>query len=89
MPQRKAMGQHINDVAAEAAAISVSGKTTLGGSAAGIAGWLASINWLGLSGVLIALAGLVVNVYFQMRRDRREAAESRERIASMRARCDL
>jgi len=88
MPQGKPI-MNLSDVAVEAAAISVSNKTTVGGVATGIVGWLASVNWLGVSGVLIALLGLLINLYFQIRRDRRETAESKERILALRARCGV
>ncbi len=86
MPQRT-LRMKLDDVAVEATVISTSGKTTMGGAATSVLGWLASVNWIGVSGILIALAGLIVNVYFQARRDRRETAESRERVQALRARC--
>lgn len=80
--------------------VAISNKTTAAGAVTGLVGWAAQINWLGLSGVLIGAAGLAANVYFQYRRDKREAAESvardkREaeesaaRIASLREQCEL
>ncbi|TKR55310.1 holin [Allopusillimonas ginsengisoli] len=86
MPQRT-LRMKLEDVAVEATVISNSGKATMGGAATGVVGWLASVNWIGVSGILIALAGLIVNVYFQVRKDRRETAESRERVKALRARC--
>ncbi|WP_447593564.1 holin [Aquipseudomonas campi] len=52
-------------------------------------GWVADVNWIGLSGVLIALAGLGMNYYFSKRRDRREQAESNARIEALREQCGL
>jgi len=63
----------------------VSDKATLGGAATGVIGWLASINWIGLLGVAIALMGLIANVYFQHRRDKREQLETTARIEALRA----
>jgi 4-hydroxybenzoate polyprenyltransferase len=63
----------------------VSDKATLGGAATGVIGWLASINWIGLLGVAIALMGLIANVYFQHRRDKREQLETAARIEALRA----
>jgi len=80
---------NLDDVAVEATVISTSGKTTMGGAATGIVGWLASVNWIGASGILIALAGLVVNIYFQIRKDRRETAESQARMTALRERCGV
>lgn len=39
---------------------------------------------LSLGGFLITLIGLAANIYFQHRRDKREAAESLARIAALR-----
>ena len=50
--------------------------------------FIGSLEWLGLSGVFIALVGLAANIYFQHRRDKREAAESMARIAALREQCE-
>lgn len=63
----------------------VSDKATIGGAATGVIGWLASINWIGLLGVVIAAMGLLANVYFQHRRDKREQLETTARIEALRA----
>lgn len=73
------MAQQVNESVVDAVAVSVTNKGMLGGAIAGFFGWLASVNWIGLSGVLIALAGLLANLYFQHRRDKREQAEREER----------
>ena len=83
------MAQQVNESVVDAVAVSITNKGMLGGAIAGLYGWLAQVNWIGLGGVLIALAGLAANVYFQHKRDRREAAESAARIAALRARCEL
>lgn len=69
--------------------VAVSSKTTWAGALGGFAGWLASVNWLGVAGLLIAVAGFLTNLYFARRRDRREEAESAARIAAMKERCGL
>ncbi|MGK7051626.1 holin [Pseudomonas aeruginosa] len=52
--------------------------------------WLACADQLGgLIGVLVAVIGLLANIYFQVRRDRRESAESAARIEAIRGRCDV
>lgn len=63
----------------------ISNKTILGGAATGIVGWLTSINWIGLVGTLVAVIGLLANIYYQHRRDKREQIESAARIAALRA----
>ncbi|MGL5156268.1 MAG: holin [Aeromonas veronii] len=66
---------------------SVAQKTTFAGAVAGAFGWVAQINWVGLAGVLVAIFGLIANIYFQMRRDKRETLESLARIESLRSHC--
>jgi len=70
-------------------AVNLGNRTTEVGAAAGFLSWLASGHWIGLSGVLIAGAGLVVNWYFQRRRDRRERELHAARLAAMRDACEL
>lgn len=94
------MAQQVREGVIEAVGASIANKATLGGALTGVLGWLAQVNWIGLSGVLIALAGLALNHYFQVRRekreyefqirrDRREEAESAARIEALRERCGL
>ena len=82
------MAQQVNEGVVDAVVVSVTNKGMVGGAIAGLYGWAAQINWLGLSGVFIALVGLAANIYFQHRRDKREAAESLARIASLREQCE-
>lgn len=65
------------------AAESLSFKSMLGGAITGAIGFLASINWIGLIGVLVAVLGLFANIHFQLRRDKREQRESEARIQAM------
>tara|TARA_Y100001938_G_C8011808_1_gene390426 strand:- start:413 stop:679 length:267 start_codon:yes stop_codon:yes gene_type:complete len=81
------MALQINENTVDAVAVSATNKSMLGGAVAGVFGWMAQINWIGLSGVVIALLGLAVNFYFQHRRDKREQAESLARIEALRERC--
>lgn len=77
------------DLAIEVVGASMANKTTVAGALTGAVGWLAQINWVGLIGVLVAVLGLAANIYFQIRRDRREAAESAARIAAIKGQCDV
>ncbi|MNW14284.1 hypothetical protein D3C71_2124620 [compost metagenome] len=54
---------------------------------AGLVGWLTQVNWVGVGGVALALLGFLVNTYFQIRKDRREAAESQARIEALKGQC--
>jgi heme exporter protein D len=77
----------ISEVAVDAAAISTSSKITAGGGTAGLIGFATSVNWLGIGGFLIAVIGLLVNLYFQRRRDKREHAEHLARTAAIKDKC--
>lgn len=70
----------------EAVGISVANKGLIAGGATGLLGWLSQANWIGITGVAVAVMGLVINAYFQIRRDRREAAESDARLEALKER---
>ena len=78
----------LNDVA-ETAGISVANKTMVGGAGASLVSLFSHVNWLGVIGAIVAVAGLLVNVYFHIRRDRRETKESKARMEALRDRCGL
>lgn len=71
----------------EVVGASVANKGMLVGGAAGMVGWLSQVNWIGIAGVVVAVLGLMINLYFQVRKDRREHAESQERIKALREQC--
>ncbi len=84
----------------EAVIVPAANKGMLAGGAVGLYGWLSQVNWIGISGVGIAVLGLLINVYFQARRDRREAealaadarradAESAARIKALMDKCGI
>lgn len=54
------MNEHVEQIVTAAA-----DKVTVGGAATGALGWLMNNNVLGLVGVLIALAGFLVNWYYK------------------------
>jgi len=74
----------LDEMAVEAAGISIANKTMVGGATTGLVGWLSQLNWIGAIGACVAVVGLAANIYFQVRRDRRESAESRARICAIR-----
>lgn len=93
------MPQRIKTMQIDDVAINAANRTTELGAATGVVGWLTQINWVGWTGVLIALVGLAWNIYFQRRRDKRErdayyAKEKRDaeahaaRMAAIKSRCD-
>ena len=71
----------------EAVGASVANKGMMLGAATGVVGWLSQVNWVGITGVVVAVLGLVIRTYFQIRRDRREHAESIARIEAIRDQC--
>ena len=70
----------------EAVGISVANKGLIAGGATGLFGWLAQVNWVGMAGVIVAVLGLVISTYFQIRKDRRESAESAARLEALKER---
>ncbi|MBI6912483.1 MULTISPECIES: holin [Pseudomonas] len=71
----------------EAVGASVANKGMLVGASTGLVGWLSQVNWIGFIGVALAALGFLVNTYFQIRKDRRESAESQARIQALRDQC--
>ena len=70
-------------------AIHAANRTTEAGAVTGVVGWMASVNWIGWAGVMIALLGFAANIYFLRRRDRREQAESDARLQALKERCEI
>ncbi|OWT62027.1 holin [Candidimonas nitroreducens] len=68
----------------DATVTTIASRTTYGGAGASAVGWAANIDWLTVVGVAVAVIGLAVNVYFQIRRDRRESVLNQARIAALR-----
>ena len=84
----------------EAVVLPAANKGMMVGAATGFAGWLSQVNWIGMSGVVVAVLGLIISTYFQIRRDRREAeanaanarrsdAESAARIKALMDKCEV
>lgn len=81
--------QSVNELAVETVVISTANKSMATGALTSLLGFFASINWLSLTGSLVAIIGLFANIYFQKRRDRREAEESKARIKALGEHCGL
>lgn len=64
----------------DAALAAAGSKVTYAGSGVTITGWLLSSEFAVLLGMLLGLAGFVVNWYYRHKRDKREAAEHRARM---------
>ena len=67
----------------EVVGASVANKGMLVGGAAGMFGWLSQVNWIGIAGVAVAVVGLLINLFFQVRKDRRESIESAARLEAL------
>jgi hypothetical protein len=64
----------------EAAIAASASKTTYAGAGIGSFGWFLSNEFLSFVGVCIALVGLVVNIYFKVKEDKRLQAIHNERM---------
>ena len=73
------MSDHAASSVAEVAAGAAT-KATYAGGGASVLGVLASIDWLAFAGLFIAVAGFLLNAYFQYKRNKREELESLLRI---------
>lgn len=70
----------------EVVGASVANKGMIVGGAAGMVGWLSQVNWIGAAGVAVAVLGLLINLFFQLRKDRRESIESAARLEALKER---
>ena len=68
---------------AETIAIAAGGKTTQVGAGTTLAGWMLSSEAGVLIGIVIGLAGFAIQIYFNIRRDRREKAEHEARMRQL------
>ena len=59
--------------------ISGSLKTAVGGAGMGAVGLTTNFNWFGLLSLLVGVAALAVNSYYQRKRNAREEEEREER----------
>lgn len=72
--------------AIDATVLAVSNKATVLGGGTSLLGFVASMNWLGILGFLIALTGLLVSWYYSSKKNAREEAEHKARMAEYDAR---
>lgn len=67
----------------EATVSSVASKSSTGGAVTGVMGMLTNDQFMATSGVVVAVLGFVVNLIFQIRRDRREQYLQDAQIAAI------
>ena len=73
------MNRETIDVTAAAAG----SKAAYGGATTTIGSWLLSSEFGVVVGILIGIAGLLTNLYFQHRRDQREEREHQKRMTQL------
>lgn len=69
--------------------ISAASKTSITGAATTVVGAVSNMDLLTVVGVLVAVGGFLVNLAFQLRRDRREQKEHEARMAAIKDNCDV
>ena len=67
----------------------VGSKATVAGASLTGWGWVVSNEFFGMMGVVIALSGLLMNLYYKYKSDRRTALEHAARMAERQMRIDL
>ncbi|MDQ7745461.1 holin [Hydrogenophaga pseudoflava] len=79
--------------AIEATAITLGNKAAVGGGVTATAGGLTANEWLAVTGTVVAILGYLTSLYFQHRKDQREARaaqmdeiEHQRRMAQMASR---
>lgn len=70
----------------EVVGASIANKGMFAGAGAGLVGFFSQVNWIGMAGVIVAVLGLLISTYFQIRKDRRESAESAARLEALKER---
>ena len=50
-------------------------KMAVAGGGASFLGWVTSSDWLAFVGILVAVLGFVINIYFSYQRNKREQKE--------------
>lgn len=77
--------QTVTDPDSAAVAASAALKTTLAGGGLVSFGGLTANDWAIVAGLVIAVAGFILQWYFQRRRDRREVEEHEAKMELLRA----
>lgn len=72
----------INATSSEAVS-NIASKMTYTGSGAGVIGGLGGIDWMTWIGVAVAVAGLLINLIFKIREDRRKDELHKIQVAKL------
>jgi hypothetical protein len=70
----------------EASVTSIASKGMTSGGVTSVLGWLTSNDTIAIMGVALTIFGFIVNLYFQVRRDRREQALHAAQLADITSR---
>lgn len=73
----------MNREAIEATAATLGSKAAYTGASTAVGSWLLSSEFGVFAGLLIGVLGLLTNLFFQYKRDRREEREHERRMAHM------
>jgi hypothetical protein len=76
-------GERMNQTV-DATVAAIGSKATQAGAATSVTSWVLSSEFGVLAGILIGFVGLIVNVYFKRREDKRLQAEHEARMREMR-----
>jgi hypothetical protein len=68
----------------DAAIAASASKATYTGAGMSVTGWLLSSEAAVLFGLILGIAGLLVNIYFKRREDQRQEREHQARMAELR-----
>lgn len=75
--------------AIEATVIAATNKVTAAGSVTTLFGWLTTNEALGLMGLIVGVVGLLINVHYRWKQDRREQKADDRAEIEHRRRMDL
>lgn len=67
--------------AVDASIASAASKTTYAGAGMTVGGWFLSSEFAVLAGIVLGIAGFLVNWYYKHKQDRREAVEHKRKMA--------
>lgn len=83
------MSNETTTAAAEVVGAAIGSKVTYAGAGVSAASWWLSSEGGVLVGIALGVIGLIVNVHFKLRRDKREYAEHVARMAAIKGGCDV
>ncbi len=73
--------KELDMTAHDQAMAAIGSKATYTGASTSVVGWILSSQFGVLVGILIGLAGLMINWYYRHKQDRREEAEHKKRMS--------